>query len=438
MPEQQNIEWKSSWRDEYLKWICGFANANGGILEIGKDDDGKIVGVIDYQKLLDEIPNKIQNYLGIVCKVNLKQENELYYIEIEVETHPNAVNYKGQYHFRSGSTKQELKGSALDKFLLMKHGKSWDNVLISGISGQDLNQKTLLQFRRKAINSKRLSEEIMEDNTEELLEKLNLSEDNKLKRAAILLFYSKPEKYISGSFIKIGYFETDADLRFQDEVRGNIFEQIEQTLNLLKTKYLKALISYKGLERMEEFIFPESAIREALLNAICHKNYASCTPIQISVYENKIIFWNSGELPANWTVEKLKEKHPSIPYNPDIANTLFWAGYIESWGRGTIKMINDCKNAGKIAPIYKNDLSGITIEFFSYSLKELEAEGLKKWQIKIIMYLQDKGAITNSEVQKLCAVSKRTASNYLTELEDNYITKTGTTGKGTIYKLKGH
>jgi len=85
MQEQQNIEWKASWRDEYLKWICGFANAKGGILIIGKDDKGNIVGIDDFKKLMDEIPNKIQNHLGIICDVNLKQQDNLYYIEIEVE-----------------------------------------------------------------------------------------------------------------------------------------------------------------------------------------------------------------------------------------------------------------------------------------------------------------------------------------------------------------
>jgi len=437
MPEQQNIEWKASWRDEYLKWICGFANAKGGILIIGKDDNGEIIGVEDYKKLMDEIPNKIQNHLGIVCDVNLKQHNNLYYIEIEVEQYPFAVNYKGQYHYRVGSTKQELKGASLDKFLLKKQGKCWDSVPIPNISVKDLNEKTLQIFRKKAINSKRLNDEILNDDNEILIEKLNLYENNQLKRAAILLFFSNPEKFITGAYVKIGYFETDDDLRYQDEIHGNIFEQIEQTLSVLKSKYLKAYISYNGIERVEDYIFPESAIREAILNAICHKDYGSNTPIQISVYANKIIFFNCGELPENWTIEKLREKHPSKPYNPDIANTLFWAGYIETWGRGTIKMINECKKSGKMPPIYRYDFSGILVEFYSYSEIDLKNKGLKDWQIKIILYIQNKGAITNTEIQKLCNVSKRTASTYLSELESIYIEKTGTTGKGTTYTLKG-
>ncbi|MDR2651670.1 MAG: ATP-binding protein, partial [Prevotellaceae bacterium] len=75
MPEQQNIEYKSSWHDDYLKWICGFANAQGGKIYIGKDDVGKVVGIENYKSLMDEIPNKIKNLMGITAEVNLLQED---------------------------------------------------------------------------------------------------------------------------------------------------------------------------------------------------------------------------------------------------------------------------------------------------------------------------------------------------------------------------
>lgn len=109
MPETQNIEYKQSWRDEYLKWICGFANANGGSIFIGKDDNGNVVGVTDAKRLLEEIPNKVRAVLGILADVNLHTTAQGDIIEIIVEGYPYPVNYKGQYHYRSGSTKQELK-----------------------------------------------------------------------------------------------------------------------------------------------------------------------------------------------------------------------------------------------------------------------------------------------------------------------------------------
>mgnify|MGYP002608300443 CR=1 FL=1 len=123
MNENQNTEWKESWRDEYLKWICGFANATGGRIYIGMNDNGKVVGVADADKLLEDIPNKVRDVLGIIVDVNLLEENGLKYIEIDVPPYSNPINYKGQYHYRSGSTKQELKGAALNRFILQALGR---------------------------------------------------------------------------------------------------------------------------------------------------------------------------------------------------------------------------------------------------------------------------------------------------------------------------
>ena len=108
MSENQNIEYKESWRDEYLKWICGFANADGGRLYIGIDNDGQIVGIEKAKKLSEDIPNKIQDTLGIISDVYLLTypSTKKEYIEIVVEPYPYPINYRGQYHYRSGSTKQ--------------------------------------------------------------------------------------------------------------------------------------------------------------------------------------------------------------------------------------------------------------------------------------------------------------------------------------------
>ena len=105
MPENQNIEWKESWRDEYLKWVCGFANGKGGKIFIGKNDNGIITGVDDYERLMNDIPSKIQNYLGIICDVNLYDQAGKYFIEIDVKPQNVAISYRGEYHYRTGATK---------------------------------------------------------------------------------------------------------------------------------------------------------------------------------------------------------------------------------------------------------------------------------------------------------------------------------------------
>ncbi len=437
MQEQQNIEWKETWRDEYLKWVCGFANAQGGKIHIGKNDKGEVVGIPNSKKLLEDIPNKVRDILGILVDVNLCETDKGTYLEIEVEPYPNPVSYKGEYHYRSGSTKQELKGSALDNFLLKRYGKTWDSVPYPNISVSDLDENAFDIFRKKGKNSHRVDSSVLEDSNNSILENLDLIEGNYITRAGILLFHPKPDKLFTGAFIKIGFFTSDDDLRFQDEVHGNIFEQIKKTLDLLKTKYLKAEIRYEEASRIEKFPFPPPAFREALLNAIAHKDYSGTAPIQISVYENKLIIWNQGELPLNWTVDKLRVKHPSLPYNPKISNALFRSGYIEAWGRGTINMINECVKNHLPVPNYYADFSGFIVEFKRYDAEYLKNLGLKDSFIKIIQFVQNNGKISNSEVQELCKVSKRTASNYLKELETNFLDKKGETGKGTIHVLKG-
>jgi ATP-dependent DNA helicase RecG len=259
-----------------------------------------------------------------------------------------------------------------------------------------------------------------------------------LKRAAILLFHPFPENFVTGSYIKIGYFQSDDELVFQDAIHGNLFEQIEKTIDLLFTKYIKAEISYEGINRVEKYEYPKEAIREALLNAVAHKDYSGGVPIQISVYRDKIIFWNEGQLPENWTIKNLLVKHASRPYNPDIAIALFRSGYIESWGRGTIKILNECKQAGIPEPVFSYDSSDMSVEFRQdiYNEKYLNSLNLNERQIKAVLYLKEKGKINNSNYQNLNNVSRETATRDLKELIDKQLMKpSGQKGAGAFYTL---
>jgi len=426
MKESQNIEYKETWRDEYLKWICGFANADGGKLYIGINDAGEVTGIQNSEKLLDEIPNKIKNFLGLVLDVNLLTKNGLEYIEIIVEPYPFPVNYKGQYHYRSGSTKQELMGAALDKFLLRKQGKHWDSVPIPYVTINDLQQPTFEHFRKKAVQSNRLDNSVLIETNLQLLEKLHLTESTYLTRAAILLFHADPEKYITGACVKIGYFETDDDLLFQDVISGNLFEQVEKTMDLLLTKYLKAYIRYEHIYRHEEYRYPKAALREAVVNAVVHKDYSSGNPVQISVYKDKIIIWNEGQLPQNWTVERLKQKHSSVPFNPKIASTFFRAGIIEAWGRGTLKIINECLAQQLPEPVFEYEPPGFQISFTEPFDSDSEKDSVKesermseRMSERIIELIKKNNKITIKELVEEIEITQRTIERYLKRLQQN-------------------
>lgn len=440
MPESQNIEWKESWRDEYLKWICGFANAQGGKIYIGKDNKGKVVGVPRFEKLMEDIPNKITNHLGIVADVNLLEEAGKHYIEIEVYPYDVPISYHGKYHFRSGSTKQELSGNALNDFLLRKTGKTWDDVIEPNATLADIDEKALEAFKRGAIKSNRLPQVEDEKDVLQIFKNLRLTEGDKLKRSAVLLFGKDPRNFYINSYVKIGKFgKTDDELLSQEVIEGNAFELANQTLEILDKKYFTKSISYDGLQRIETTEYPYEAIREVLLNAIVHRQYLGA-PIQISIYDDKLLIWNYGTLPEDLTLEDLKKKHTSHPRNPFLADVFFKGGLIESWGRGTLKIISECKAAGLPEPETKVMSGGIAVTIFKdiYNEKQLKKFDLNERQLKAVMYVKGFGEITNKIYQELCDVSKATATRDLTELidEKNLFEKVGITGAGTVYVLK--
>ena len=372
--ESQCVEWKQSWRDEYLRWICGFANGQGGMLVLGKDDKGKAVGVKDASKLLEDLPNKIRDLLGIVADVNLRQEKSKELVEIRVEPYSNPISYRGRYYLRSGSTLQELKGAALDRFLLQRQGRTWDSVPIPGVKIRDLATPTLGRFREMALASGRLEPADLEAPNAGLLEKLKLTEGAYFKRAAVLLFHPDPEQFITGAFVKIGFFRSETDLTYHDEVHGDLFSQVRSTVDLVRTKYLKAAISYKDIQRIEQFPVPDAALREALLNALVHRDYAVPAPVQIRVYADKLKIWNPAVLPEGWTLKKLLGEHASHPFNPYVANAFFRAGEIEAWGRGIGRIFSACREGGAPKPGMRLTGNDLWLEF-PFSRKYLEITG---------------------------------------------------------------
>ena len=238
MSVSQIIEYKESWRDEYLKWICGFANAQGGRIYIGIDDNQQVVGVADTKRLMEDIPNKIVNYLDIVADVNLLHKEDKDYIEIAVQPCNLPIAYHGIYHYRSGSTKQELKGAALQQFLLRKMGHSWDDIENERATLDDIDRQAIDFFLRKAVDAGRMPVDSLNETTEKVLSNLNLiGGEGKLRNAALLLFGKNPAKFFTSVQFRIGRFGRDeADLMFQDVVDGNIIQMTDRVIEVLKSK----------------------------------------------------------------------------------------------------------------------------------------------------------------------------------------------------------
>ena len=427
--ESQQIEWKWSWQDEFLKWLCGYANADGGTLYIGVNDDGYVVGVEDSKRMLEGLPNKINDKLGIVASINIhkaygaenvrygysvpedvsskivnqyacglintrmldnsdrrykslaviERDNKIWetegvreYISIGVIKYPFAVSCDGKYYKRSGSTLQELNGFELQNFLLERAGKTWDAVPIPEVKVSDLSKEALEAFREKTVKSNRMTESEVNVSDELLLRNLKLYDSEYLTRAAILLFHPTPEQYVTGAYIKIGYFslvgvfgedgETIEDLQYQDIVDGPLILQVDKAIDLIFTKYFKAFVDYEGVQRTETNMLTRGIVRELLLNAINHKDYATGVPIQVSVYEDKIVIFNMGSWSKRVpTDERVYEKHESVPNNPKIADVSFRSGDVESWGRGFLKIKAECKTINAPLPTIDAENGGVSV-----------------------------------------------------------------------------
>ena len=406
MAESQNIEWKESWRDEYLKWICGFANAQGGCIYIGVDDAGRVIGVQNGKRLLEEIPNKIQTNLGFLADVNLLSKNDLEYIEIIVSPSSYPVSYKGEYHFRSGSTKQVLRGTALTEFISSKTGIRWEDSVIEGVAVEDLDKESFDIFRREAIRSKRMTKDDLNMSNAELLDSLDLLKDGKLTRAAVLLFHRTPQKWMFGTYTRIGKFGKGSDLQYQDEVIGSLFMQAERVIELIYLKYLKAPITYDNLTRVETYPFPKDAVREALYNALVHSRWSAGIPIQIRIEDDAMYISNECVFPSDWTMESLLQRHQSRPYNPKIARAFFRAGYIESWGRGIQKIFEVCNEYGALQPKYVVHSEDIMLKLAAVSITDKHVLKLDSkaentaLKMKIVEYLQNQPTATQKELQE--------------------------------------
>lgn len=248
--ETQEIEFKIIWKDDYLKQLCGFANSLGGCMYVGVNDDGEIAGIQHTKRLLEEIPNKVMNLMGIAVKVELLFENTLSYLLITVPPCNHPVSLRGKFYKRSGTTTQELNGAALQNFVLIKNQLTWDEIGVENASFSDINQATVKRFIEFAISANRLHTDARNADLPVLFNQLHLLDDfNRIKRAAILAFGNDPLKYFPSMGVKIGRFLSETNIVVQDVIENNLFNIIETVIEILKSKYIKSIISYNGIHR---------------------------------------------------------------------------------------------------------------------------------------------------------------------------------------------
>jgi len=439
LQESETLEFKRQWTDRALEDLAAFANTRGGTLLVGIREDGEIVGTAADDREIQRIANLIAGHLGITPSIRAVEMEGRPVLEIRVEPARGLVSYGGRYLRRVGTTNRDFSPDELARHLLERSGRTWDS-LSSEWTLDEIDRQALENFARLARS--RLPH-LAPENPEQTLQNLELLSDGRLKNAGVLLFGKRPQRLFPQAQVRIGIFRGSEILDSHD-FKGTLWEQLEGAMErfrqVLKVRFDIRVDSptLEGLQRKEVWEYPLEALREALINALIHRDYTVPADIQIKIHEDRLEIWNAGELPPPLKPEDLRGPHRSVLRNPLIAQAFYFAGLIERWGTGTTRILELCRQQGLPEPEFQNEQGGFRVTFAKdpYTPERLRAIGLNERQIQAVLYVKERGSISNREFQKISGVSKPTATRDLEFLvSTGLLRKEGTTGRGVRYVL---
>ena len=443
--ESETLEFKKSlseWK-EIVETVSAFSNTKGGFIIVGLDDHKSLVGITigkgTIENLTDKILNNTEPKIYPEIEVVNKEGKKL--VLIKVDKYPfDVVLAFGRPFKRVGKNTVRISKDEYKRRILEIHKREiyFDGQPLTDAKIKDVSDEKLRQFVKKAREERKLDVDEKEP-TRNILKKLKLLKGVSLANAAILLFGRTPEKFFNQIGVKCIRFKgidvTGEMLDFK-EIENDLFTEVQEVEKFIFSNIsLKAWIEEGEIKRQERWEYPPKAIREALVNAIVHRDYRSSSKIQIRIFDDRIEFWNPGRLPEGWTVETLKEEHTSEPFNPLIARMFFWIGYIEEVGTGTNKMIKWCREWGLPEPNFQTKSGNIVVIFRKSKLTEeyLERLGLDKKEMEIIQLMRERKKITSSDIQKKYGVSKDTANRWLNKLIKLNLVERKGKGKAIYY-----
>lgn len=437
--ESETCEFRSSFGDEAVRTLCAFANTRGGALWLGVNDAGKVIGVELGKESLRDWANQIRQALGVNASLEPVAVGDKTVVRITVaESGLKPVRFRGRSWKRVGSTDQQASEDDETRWVLERIGQTWDALPEPRACWDDLAPEQIALFRRRCNQQgRRLIPDSEDDVT--VLSKLGLiTPEETLTRAAVLLFGREPQRFYHNAFVKIGRFRSPTHIVDDREMRGGLFKQVEETIQYFRDRLTTRYEIGGDLAREVVWEYPLDALREAVLNAVCHRDYLDSAHIQIRWYDDRIVIYNPGALQPPLTIERLFQEHISKPRNRLIAEAFYNIGWIERWGTGMQRMRSACLENGLPEPVIRED-GGLWVVFQRDWLTEeyLHRLGLNSRQIQAILWLKTHERLTNTQYQRLFGVSKRTASLDLSQLiRKGLVEQVGTTGKGTYYRLR--
>jgi len=441
--ESETIEFKKSTAqlEKALKSICGFLNHRGGVVYFGIDD-GKVVGQEVSDQTLKSISQKIRQKIKpeVTPEVKVLEIVGKKVIEVGVKEGRNKPYYlNGIAYKRVGTEDPVISPEELERTILEKRKRYWDSEICEEASLKDIDEEKVKWFLRKAKYERNF--DVEPETVEEALERLELMKNEKLTNVAVLLFGKNPQKFFLQAETRCARFKGTEPVKPFVDMKvfgGNIIDQIDKALSFVLEHIPMAAWLVPGqVEREEKYEYPPDAIREAVINAICHRDYSLSSGVQIRIFDDRLEVWGCGSLPEPLTPEDLKKKHKSILRNLLIGKCFFLIKFIEEWGTGTNDMIKACLNWGLPEPEFELVAGDLVVTFWKSILTEelMNKLGLNERQKRAINHLKEYNKITTKEYCKIFNVVKDTANRDLNSLLDKGLIKREGGGPKTYYTL---
>lgn len=441
--ENQVIEWKESWQDKYLEWICGYANAQGGTLYIGVDDDGYVKGLDSktIKKLLEDIPNKITAAFGMTCDVNERKKDKKKYIQIVVKKSKLPLNLHGRYYYRTGSVKKEITGFELTEFIIKSTGTSYDE-MISDISRGQLTFDALKKRYREATGN-------ILDFDNDLISFRLIQEDGQMTNAGVLLadqwniHHSRVFCTRWNGLDKAGSIQDALD---DDEFTGSILTLFDNTMAFIKKNSQRGWRKDKD-QRIELPDYPERALEEGIVNALIHRSYLQTgAHSQVDIYDDRLVITNPGGMFDGSEVQLLDLRHvPSKLRNPVLADIFGRLRLMERRGSGFKKILDayevEERYTEELMPEFYTDGYNffLTLWNLNYAYNKAQIKAQTKTQRKavddrehLLLLIRENPSITQAELAEIMNRSRRSVQSLMKKLiEDGAIERIGSKKQGT-------
>jgi ATP-dependent DNA helicase RecG len=374
LKENTYIEFKSSFNDGVIETLSAFANTKGGKVLVGLDDKGMpvknfSVGDETIQKWINEI--KIKTQPSIIADAELKKIKGKTVVELSIQEFPvKPIAFKSRFYKRVNNSNQILNATEISNLYMQSLQVSWDSYAYRNASFTDLSTVKIKAFIKKVNDGGRF---ILPTKPQEALLKLKLINQNEVSQAAMILFSKENLRYN----VHVGRFKTPSLIIDDKLISGNLFDVLNESMQFIMS-HLKVAFQINGntTQRTEIFEYPIPAIRELLVNSLIHRDYSSSSDVQIKIYDQKISFFNPGNLFGNIELKDLKgDSYASQTRNKLIAEAFYLTKDIEKYGSGFSRIRNEISDYPTMKFEYTEQGNGFYTEL-AYTEQKKTSTGL--------------------------------------------------------------